>query len=108
MKATLFYAYYGLIASTNPVWLQWIFDILIGLFERFGIINNLQRDNRKWVLSTLLLSVVPIGCLHYNLWEVLLGVGSVCDSLWVRVEDYHPPYNSGAGEYPVLVDAMDF
>ena len=30
---TLFYTYCGLIDSTNLVWLQWIFDILIGLFE---------------------------------------------------------------------------
>ena len=40
-KMTLFYAYYGLIDFTNPVWLQWVFDILIGIFERFGIINNM-------------------------------------------------------------------
>ena len=38
---TLFYAYYGLIESTNMVWLQWVFDILIGLFERFGIRTNM-------------------------------------------------------------------
>ena len=42
-KMTLFYAYYGLIESTNPVWLQWVFDILIGLFKRFGIINNMEK-----------------------------------------------------------------
>ena len=41
-KMTLFYAYYGLIESTNPVWLQWVFDILIGTFERFAIINNTE------------------------------------------------------------------
>ena len=34
---TLFYAYYGLVDSTNPVWLEWGFDILIGIFKRFGI-----------------------------------------------------------------------
>ena len=39
----LFYEYYGLIESTNPVWLQWVFDILIGIFERFGIINNMEN-----------------------------------------------------------------
>ena len=42
-KMTLFYAYYGLIDSTNPVWLQWVFDILLGLFEWFGIINNMEN-----------------------------------------------------------------
>ena len=42
-KMTLFYAYYGLIESTDPVWLQWVFDILIGIFERFGIINNMEN-----------------------------------------------------------------
>ena len=41
-KMKLFYAYYGLIDSTNSVWLQWVFYILIGLFERFGIINNME------------------------------------------------------------------
>ena len=38
-----FYAYYSLIDSTNPVWLQWLFDIIIGIFERFGIINNMEE-----------------------------------------------------------------
>ena len=28
-KITLFYAFYGLIDFTIPVWLQWVFDILI-------------------------------------------------------------------------------
>ena len=40
---TLFYAYYGLIDFTNPVWLQWLFDIIIELFERFGITNNMEE-----------------------------------------------------------------
>ena len=42
-KMTLFYAYYGLFDYTNPVWLQWLFDILIGLFESFGIINSMEK-----------------------------------------------------------------
>ena len=42
-KMKLFYAYYGLIDSTNLVLLQWVFDILIGIFERFGIINNMEN-----------------------------------------------------------------
>ena len=42
-KMTLFYAYYGLIDSTNTVWLKWLFDIIIGLFESFGIINNMEK-----------------------------------------------------------------
>ena len=42
-KMTLFYAYYGLIESTNPLWLQWGFYIIIGLFEQFGIINNMEK-----------------------------------------------------------------
>ena len=42
-KMTLFYAYYSLIDSTNMVWLQWVFDIPIGLFEWFGIIINMEN-----------------------------------------------------------------
>ena len=42
-KMTLFYAYYGLIDSTNTVWMQWLFDILIGNFEGFVIINNMEN-----------------------------------------------------------------
>ena len=42
-KMTLFYAYSGLIDSTNTVWLQWEFAIIIGLFERFGIITNMEK-----------------------------------------------------------------
>ena len=42
-KMKLFYAYCGLIDSTILVWLKWVFDILIGLFEQFGIINNTEN-----------------------------------------------------------------
>ena len=42
-KMKLFYAYYGLIDSINPVWMQWVFGILIGLFECFGIITNMEK-----------------------------------------------------------------
>ena len=31
----------GLVASTNLVWLQWPFDIIIGLFERAGMQINM-------------------------------------------------------------------
>ena len=53
-KMTLFYAYYGLIDSNNPVWLQWVFDIIIGIFERFGIINNMEN------MVTMVCQTVPI------------------------------------------------
>ena len=42
-KADLFYAYDGLIYSTNQVSLQWVFDIIIGLFDKFGIITNVKK-----------------------------------------------------------------
>ena len=42
-KAALFNAYDGLIASTNMVWLQWGFDVLIGLFEWVRIMNNVAK-----------------------------------------------------------------
>ena len=42
-KMTLFYAYYGLIDSTNTVWLKWVFDILIGIFEWFGIRTSMYK-----------------------------------------------------------------
>ena len=42
-KVTLFYSYDGLIASTNPVWLKWGFDVLIVLFEWVGLITNVDK-----------------------------------------------------------------
>ena len=39
----LFYAYDGLIFSNNQVWPQWVFDIIIGLFDKFGIITNVAN-----------------------------------------------------------------
>ena len=42
-KEALFYTYDELIASTNPVWLQWVFDKFIGLFGRVGIITNVGK-----------------------------------------------------------------
>ena len=42
-KMTIFYAYYRQIGFNNTVWLQWVFDIIIGLFERFGIRTNMNN-----------------------------------------------------------------
>ena len=42
-KAELSYADDGLLDYTNLVWLQWIFDMLIGLFEQVGLMNNLAN-----------------------------------------------------------------
>ena len=42
-KAELFYAYDGLIYSINQVILQWVFDIIIGIFDNFGIIANVAK-----------------------------------------------------------------
>ena len=35
-QAALFYADNGMIASTDPRWLQWAFTILVGFFDRSG------------------------------------------------------------------------
>ena len=40
-KAAFFYADGGLVASTNLLWIQWSFDVLIGLFQRLGIQSNM-------------------------------------------------------------------
>ena len=39
----LFYTDNGLITSTNTVWLQWGFVVLIGLFEWVGIITKVEK-----------------------------------------------------------------
>ena len=39
-KAELFYAGKCMIFSTNPVWLHWLFNVLIGLFVRVGLRKN--------------------------------------------------------------------
>ena len=33
----------GLVVSTNLMWIQWVFDVLISLFEGFGISNNVVK-----------------------------------------------------------------
>ena len=33
----------GLITSTNPVWIQWLFGVLIGLFEQVGLRTNVTN-----------------------------------------------------------------
>jgi hypothetical protein len=38
-----FYINNGLIASRDPVWLQELFDILIGLFERIRLFTNASK-----------------------------------------------------------------
>ena len=36
-QADLFYAEYGMVASSDPRWLQGFFNTLIGLFDRVGL-----------------------------------------------------------------------
>ena len=36
-QAALFYADDGMVASSDPHWLQWAFNVLVGLFERVGL-----------------------------------------------------------------------
>ena len=42
-QAALFYADDGMIASSDPRWLQWAFTILVGLFDRVGLNTNQRK-----------------------------------------------------------------
>ena len=39
-QVALFYTDDGMVASSNPRWLQWAFDALVGLFEWVGLRTN--------------------------------------------------------------------
>ena len=36
-QAALFYADDGMVASSNPAWMQGAFNVLVGLFDRVGL-----------------------------------------------------------------------
>ena len=42
-KAALFYAGDGMLALSDPRWLQWAFTVLVGLFDRVGLKTNQQK-----------------------------------------------------------------
>ena len=42
-KSALFYADDGMVASSDPRWLQWVFDTLVSLFERVGLRTNVGK-----------------------------------------------------------------
>ena len=42
-QAALFYADDGMVASSDPRWLQWAFNALVGLFERVGLHTNVGK-----------------------------------------------------------------
>ena len=42
-QAALFYADDGMVASSDPRWLQWAFNALVGLFERVGLRKNVGK-----------------------------------------------------------------
>ena len=42
-QAALFYAKDGMVAFSNPRWLQWDFDALVSLFERVGLRKNVGK-----------------------------------------------------------------
>ena len=42
-QAALFYADDGMIASSDPRWLQWAFTVLVVLFDRVGLKTNQRK-----------------------------------------------------------------
>ena len=42
-QTDLFYADGGMVASSDPRWIQWDFDTLVSLFERVGLQNNFGK-----------------------------------------------------------------
>ena len=42
-QAALFYTDDGMIASSEPRWLQWAFTQLVGLFDRVGLKTNCKK-----------------------------------------------------------------
>ena len=42
-QAALFYADDGMIASSDPRWLQWDFTVLVGLFDSVGLKTNQRK-----------------------------------------------------------------
>ena len=42
-KAALFYADDGMVASSNPRWLQWAFNALVGFFDCVGLHINVGK-----------------------------------------------------------------
>ena len=42
-QAALFYADDVMVASSDPRWLQWAFNSLVGLFERVGLQTKVEK-----------------------------------------------------------------
>ena len=42
-QEALFYADYGMVASSDPRWLQGAFNTLVGLFDRVGLLKNVGK-----------------------------------------------------------------
>ena len=42
-QVALFYADDGMVESSDPRWLQWVFDTLVSLFERVGLRTNFGK-----------------------------------------------------------------
>ena len=45
-QATLFYADNGMVVSSDPCWLQWAFNTLVGLFDHVGMHTNVVKTVR--------------------------------------------------------------
>ena len=42
-QASLFYVDNNMVASSNPRWIQWAFNALVGLFQRVGLRTNVGK-----------------------------------------------------------------
>ena len=45
-QAALFYVDNGMVASSDPRWIQWAFNALVGLFKRVGLCTNVGKTVR--------------------------------------------------------------
>ena len=90
--ASFFYAGDGLLALTQPEWLQWVFDVLMDLFERVGLKTNVQKMIRMEFQPCHIVSRRHLLTVDYWGRPVLLGpsttarlVPGVCGRLGSRI-----------------------
>ena len=62
-QAALFYADNSMVASSNPCWLQWAFNALVGLFELVGLRTNIypSKGFKNTLISKLFSFFVFLG-----------------------------------------------
>ena len=78
----VFYTYVGMVGAQDSEWLQYTLNIIIGLFQRYGLVGNVVK---YWTI-TCQTGALQLGMLREAVVRGCMGLGVSCQERpWRRI-----------------------